>query len=277
MKAWIGGLVMLAATARGACAAGYDDFADGLSAVGRGDNDRAISFFSAAIAAGDLSPGLLPVAYFQRGLAQLNKFDCSAAIPDLSQAIKLKAGYFEALLDRAQANFCNGDSAAAVADFSLADTINHNDTVLWGRGRAYWGEGNYPAALADFAAISAIMPHVKFPYVLLWAAMVKDRMSGFDPKNLAESTNGWPDPVFDLYRGRATPEDVLKDAADDNAKTAANQRCEANFYIAEWWIAQDKPDPAIPLLNAARSGCAKDYVEYDAAGVELARLQKGAK
>src|SRR5215469_16477935 len=91
------GLVLCAAPA---LAAGYDDFADGLTALARDDYDGAIALFTSALAAGDLTANLVPVAHLQRARAYLFKGNCPAATLDLSSAIALRPNYSEAIAMR---------------------------------------------------------------------------------------------------------------------------------------------------------------------------------
>ncbi len=59
-------------------------------------------------------------------------------------------------------------------------------------------------------------------------------------------------------------------AAQDGAEASRlNQQCEANFYIAEWDIAQGQTDDARPLLKDASGNCPKNFVEYSAGRFDL--------
>jgi lipoprotein NlpI len=48
--------------------------------------------------------------------------------------------------------------------------------------------------------------------------------------------------------------------------------CEANFYLAEWWLAKKGEETARPLLEDVRDNCRHDFIEYSAARAELTRL-----
>lgn len=76
----------------------------------------------------------------------------------------------------------------------------------------------------------------------------------------------WPAPIFEFYLGRL-PLETLRTAADTSEKM-----CELNFYLAEWHVSRAETAKAKPLLEAAVAGCPKDFIEYDAAVVELKRL-----
>jgi lipoprotein NlpI len=83
----------------------------------------------------------------------------------------------------------------------------------------------------------------------------------------------WPGPVFQLYAGHAKPEDVLQAAGRGDAMVAKNNLCEAQFYVAEWWLAQKNAAAAKPLLVNARDICLHGSIEHLGALVELGRLK----
>jgi lipoprotein NlpI len=259
-----------------AVAAGYDDFARGLSANNRGDADQAITSFTVALKAGDLNSKLVPVAYVQRAIAYTRKAECALAVSDLTEAIKLRPDYLEAYGLRGYANECTGDGAAAVADYTQAITIKPNAEFYAVRGQARWSAGDFAGAVDDLAQGVKLVP--KATYWVLWQAMAQTRAGTFDANGLADEISaldldGWPDPVLDLYRGKSKPEDVARAAGVGDAKAVTGQRCEANFYTAEWWLAGHNEMAARPLLLDARANCPHDFVEYFFTNVELKRLK----
>ena len=82
----------------------------------------------------------------------------------------------------------------------------------------------------------------------------------------------WPAPVVRLYLGQLTPEALLAAADNPDAKTKANQLCEANFYIGEWDLQQGKKDDATALFRSAAADCPKDFIEREGAEAELKAL-----
>jgi len=262
--------------ATGVRAAGYDDFAQGLSAFNRGDNDRAIALFTSALAAGDLNANLVPVAYLDRARAQLIKGDCASAIPDLSAALKARPDNLEALHIRGDAERCAGSPESAIVDYTQAIALKPDASGYWGRGLSRWDIGDFADAATDFASAAARNP--KWPYPILWFDMARFRAGAFGPAEVRESianlnVDDWPGPLFDLFAGNATPDDVFHAAADGDPKIAADKRCEANFYVGEWWLLKKNPDAAKPLLQDAATNCRHDFVEYFAAATELKRIK----
>lgn len=257
-------------------AAGYDDFALGVSALNRGDADTAIAQLSAAIADGDLSAGLLPSAYFDRARAYLAKANCAAAAADLGSAIKLKPDYPDAYILRASANRCLNDVDAAIADISSAISLRPNADLYAGRGRLHWEKSEFADAAADYGQSAKLKP--KEVYSVLWLEMSRLRAGTLDAAAAqtdieALDLEGWPKPVFDLFLGKTSPETVMKTAAKANTADIVGQTCEANFYTAEWRLAHHDSESAKPLLQAAIDQCPKTFIEYSGARVEMRRLK----
>lgn len=266
---------LLALGATSACAAGYDDFARGLAALNRNDNEAAISNFTAALAAGDLSPNLMPSAYTGRARAHLRKNDCMMAVSDAGDALKVDSDYVEAYLVQGNAEICVGDNASAISDFTRAAGLRESEDVYWGRGRARWAIGDFANAAADFTIASALGPN--HPYPLLWLAVARSRAGTFDRVQMAKNIDrlgltSWPKPIMDLYTGAGNLDDVGRFAGTGDEKAVSAKKCEAHFYVAEWWLAQSNTNAAKALLEDARANCPHDYVEYPAAVAELKRL-----
>jgi lipoprotein NlpI len=268
-----------------AVAAAYDDYADGLSALFLGDADRAVASFTTALKAGDLNANLVPVAYFNRARAYLDKGSCAAAAADLTSAIKLRPDYLDAYERRVAANRCVGDLASADSDCVKLITLKPDTSNYFTCGQVLWQEGNYSGAADDLAKSLALHPaEAHAPYVVLWLAIARLRGGAFDAEAMARDissvdVDGWPAPIFDLYLGKTQPEDVRHAAETGDVSAVNGRRCQTNFYTAEWWLARHNSDAAKPLLVDARANCPHEFMEYFAASAELMRLEapfKGA-
>lgn len=274
IRSGVGGLLCLALSAGCALAAGYDDFAQGLNAVNRGDATGAIADFTSALSAGDLAPGLVPLAYFQRARMRLYKGDCADAKADLDQSVSRKADYSDAYVVRAEADVCLKDRAAAIADETSAIAIKPTAEAYFGRARAHWDGGEFTAAAADFAATSALAP--RNATVVLWFSLARLRAGTFDAAQLADNVDrldldGWPEPLFDYFLGKSSLDDLMKATADDDAAVAARKRCGADFYAAEWQIGHGAAAAAEPLLAEAKAHCGENSIEHAEALLELER------
>jgi lipoprotein NlpI len=264
----------VAGTVQGAHAAAYDDFAQGLSAYERGDFAAAIPAFTAAINAGDLAPNLKPTAYLDRARAYIRIGQCKPALTDLSAPKLLDASNIEITEALALSEACVADFKAADADFTAAITANPLPGLIWARGHERWDAGDFAGAAADFEVTRSAKP--SYAYAVLWLAVAQLRM-GSDEQALAHASDidfgAWPGPVVRLYLGKIQPDVVNAAAAQGDAATVKNQQCEANFYIAEWLLAQKNVDKAKNLLQTAADACPQDFIERRSAKIELDRLR----
>jgi lipoprotein NlpI len=274
LRLWLGSLLALVLGTTGAVAGGYDDFAHGMIAFDRGDDDHAIQSFTAALADGDLNAGLVPVAYLDRARIHIQRGDCAQAASDLSEALKVKADYADAYFSLGLTNLCLADQTAAQTNFTRAIELRPTAEGYFGRSRSLWSIGNFTNAAEDAARALGLSP--RNAYAELWFAMSRQRAGTFDARAFAKNIDvlnwsGWPAPIFLLYEGESKPEDVFLAIGSTQGKLAKERRCEANFYVAEWWIARGDFSVAAPLLEDAKNNCPDDYLEKFAAIVELKR------
>ena len=254
-------------------AAGYDNFANGTSALNRGEIDLAITEFTVALTAGDLSPNLVPTAHFERARAYIRKSQCAAARDDLTDALKLKGDYEDAFVLRATVNRCLGDYKASVDDLSQAIALNALPARYLARGRAHWDAGEFAACAADLRTGYAKMSGERHFGAVLWAEMCELRAGTLSPDDIAKDKSeldldGWPRALFDLFQGRAAPADVDTAAAYGDAANLSRQACEAAFYEAEWQLAGRNEDEAKRLLTKARETCPHNFAEFEAAKID---------
>jgi lipoprotein NlpI len=264
------------AIVRGTFAAAYDDFARGISANLQGDNAQAVISFSAAIAAGDLNATLLPAAYRGRGLANLRLGQCKSAIADLNEFTRLKPGDVQGLELRAEAFACAGEFSAAESDLTQVIVARPERGAFWNRGRIRWRMKQFAGAADDFAHVVELEPENGF--AVLWLELSRARGGALDPKvgehDLHElDSNDWPAPLIKLFLGDAKPENISTAALHGDADKVINQQCEADFYIAEWWLARNDTASAKPLLESAYQKCPKNFIEYAEARFELGTLK----
>jgi tetratricopeptide (TPR) repeat protein len=267
---------LLALCAAGAEAASYDDFAQGLAADQHGDSVLAVTFFTSALAAGDLSAGLLPQAYRGRGLAYLRLRRCDLALADFDAALKLKPDYGDALALRAGAHACRKDFTAALADFSaLIDKAPVAESYA-GRGRLRWETGDFADAADDFAQQLRLAP--SNGYAFLWLESARQHAGTFDAKRAARdadaiSTRHWPGALVSFYVGDETVDEVDREAARPDVAAADAQVCEADFFVGEWLLGHADAAGARTRLQRAADACPRGESERYNATTELERLK----
>ena len=65
---------------------------------------------------------------------------------------------------------------------------------------------------------------------------------------------------------------MRKAALSADPLTERGQRCEADFYIAEWRLLGQDKEAARQLFERAAGECPHSFIEYEMAPVELKRL-----
>jgi len=90
-----------------------------------------------------------------------------------------------------------------------------------------------------------------------------------------DSTN-WPGLGVKFYLGQVTAEQLLAAAADPDAKKDKEQRCDANFLLAEDALLDQDRVHAIARFKASRDNCPRSRGEYEGAAAELRQLEKSA-
>src|ERR1700739_2893109 len=92
-----------------------------------GDTDHGIRLLTDAINSHELGETTLATVYYDRGGMYLAKADYDDAIADADKAVKLWPGYGDALKLRGTAHFAKNDADAAIADFRAASAALPHD------------------------------------------------------------------------------------------------------------------------------------------------------
>lgn len=211
-----------------------------------------------------------PQAYRNRGLLYYRKGLLGSAIIDYAQAIRVKPDYVNAFVGRGNAHFANNENDLALADYNQALQLDQNNANAYARrGYALVTAARYDAAAVDLQRAISISP--RYPYPVLWLHVARMR-SGVDDKaefggNASSlSTTSWPAQIVTFYAGNMTGDGMLA-----SASTTGN-RCEANFYYAEWLLAKRRDTPARTHFRTATQICTVTSYEGPAARAELQRL-----
>lgn len=264
-------------------AGSYDDYTKGLSALSAGRYDLAIQSLSTALNAGDLATPYIPIAHLRRASAYMAIGNCKSAISDFNAPEAAQKTDTEYVFLRLQANLCIGDRAAADRDFSKLLTLRptaHHASIYSYYAIGLWTYGDFSAAGQNFVtAMRLAEPKRKQNiYFALLYAMTAQRAGQFDMaafNAFAEKLpSDWPMPVLNFYRGTITVDEVYRAAADSGAVQAAEQKCEADFYIGEWNIAHGDKIAGAPRIHLAAENCPHTFTEYNLAHIEEKRLTK---
>jgi lipoprotein NlpI len=245
MTRFMAAALLTLACATVASASGLDDANAGLAAAQRGEYDEALRLYSSALAAGDMSPFNVMLAYHNRGNTYQSKGDYKRAIVEYDMAIKLQPEYAEAYFARGRAHFALAQFAAAVTNFRQSLKLEPADA-----------------------------------YSVLWLHLARNRSGTADAGEFSRNAATldrtiWPGPLLDLYLGNTTGQQVRLASTKGDAAAQKETRCEAAFYIGEYQLLAKNPAAAIPLFREAEQSCSYTSDERDAAAVELKRNPVG--
>jgi len=72
-----------------------------------------------------------------------------------------------------------------------------------------------------------------------------------------------------LFLGKTGPDVVLNEARDKDAMRDQGQRCEAQFYLGQHAVLENRQDAAREYFREAVKICPKGFIEYSSARAEL--------
>lgn len=228
--------------------------------------DLAIADYSEAIRLDPKDVGTIA----NRGWAKRKQGDLDGALADFDEAIRVDPTFVRAYYNRGLAWNDRNQYERALADFNEAIKLApKNDIAYHDRGLTRFYTGDYAGAADDLKRSNDLKPE-SFTALRLYIA--RARAGGNALAELQRNagqfkSKDWPRPILDLYLGNRTANDMI------TAAKSAEQRCDAQFYLAEWLLLHNKRDDAIASLRAAMADeCPKYLFEYVAAVVELKRL-----
>lgn len=238
----------------------------GLAYTKKGEYGAAIADFTEAIRFDHNDAR----AFRNRGLAYDYKGEYDRAIADYTEAVRHNPKYAMAFNDRGILYMDKGEYDHAITDFTEAIGLDPQFAMaLRMRGYTYFFKGNFSAAAEDMRRANEIAVH---PYVMLWRSIARARVGEDGVTELAANADqlkskDWPYAVIDMWLGRRTL-DKMRDAA-----STPEQKCEAAYYSAEWYLVHDQRTQAQAGLQEATGLCSKTSVEYEGAVEELKRLR----
>jgi lipoprotein NlpI len=263
-------------------AAGYDDFASGLTANVRGDPDAAVAAFTAALKSGALDSAQTAASYRGRAAAYYDLRQCAAADGDLKTYATMRTLNRESFLLRARIRACLGDGAGAKADWATFAGDKPGPVEYLSFAQMMWGEGLYAEAhSAMLEAVGQLDKAWDRTSIVLWYAAAAERAGKPDPAKLADlfknlDTRDWPAIVLKFYLGKATKDQVLERADSWLAERTTKQLCVANFYLAEWYLAHNDVGTGKALLSDAAAHCPRDRMERAIAADELKLIERSS-
>jgi tetratricopeptide (TPR) repeat protein len=232
----------------------------------KGEYDRAIADYDRAL---ELNPKYAG-AYNNRGLAYGKKGEYDRAIADFGRALKLNPKDAVAYNNRGSAYQAKGEYDRAIADYGRALELNPRYAYAYhNRGHAHFVTGDFAKASEDFLHLLGEIHDATRPMLFRYisrARLGENAAPGLVYNTFFLKTKEWPYAVFELYLGKRLPDATLA------AASKPDEECEANFYVGEWHILQNRPADAEPLLRKVAEAC--PTILYTTAQAELKRLKQ---
>lgn len=257
---------------------GFDDLKAGNAALSQGNDNKAALLLTKSIDSGQLSQQNQVIAFYNRGLAwdHIGKYDKSIA--DYSKAIQLDPNMALVFNNRALVWIHKGEYGKAIADCNEAIRLDPSMArAFFNRGEVHFVQASFREAFRDFMQAQKL--DSGNVYFAIWSFLAHFRGEGLAnysskqmPIEKQFDMNVWPAPVVSMFAGQVGPEVVLSRAADDDAVVQKNQVCEANFYVGELYLLQQKKNQARDYFQKAKRGCPREYIEFMGAIAELKRM-----
>jgi tetratricopeptide (TPR) repeat protein len=285
----------------------YTRVRHGLLWRDKGELARALADFEQAIELRPRDPDALgandPRPELARGEALRDSDRADAARAAVDAVVKRLPDYAPGYQQRALIELIVlGDAKSAAEDFATAiskgyahrrsnDYLNAGIAVVEQQyGLQHTSTDTRPMLAADVPFYPAI------DYLLIWRHIARLRAGQPDPDYLddvrrigldasaGKDLSGipvrpairrrvlWPTQIVALFAGQTTPAVVVAAAGATPGDFARRQRvCEANFYVAEYWLTNNDAAQAQALLQSAVDACPPGASEAAFARAELRR------
>lgn len=227
----------------------------------QGDYDRAIADYSNA------------GAFLERGLVYQKIGDYDRAIQDFTESLRPFPDFVRGHEQRCEAYLLKGDYQHAIKDCTEALRLqlqicrncqSSNNYVNRGLARLYAGDAE--SAYEDFSHSPPLWADVWL--YLAHAPTGKDAQNQLKEHFLGSAPDTWPGPMFRLFFGDSTPEEVISTAGNNE-----KQRCEADLYLGEYYSLQGNRAQAQSLFQGVTERCAETLLESRIARAELKRME----
>ncbi|WP_395015289.1 tetratricopeptide repeat protein [Dongia sp.] len=238
--------------------------------------DKAAEDYDAAI---ERDPDL-PLSYVARGNFHSQLGQDTEALADFARAITLYPGSSAAHSGRAYALLQQGDYRGAIKSFDQA--MKYDDKAsyaLGGRASVYQVIGDHEASLRDYKKAVELDPSEPFIKLLYFVEQLHAGQAEAAKKNFVEFAadpryEDWPRTLARFFAGEIDAAAVERVAAE--AKTDFDKMARAfdrDFYLGQAaLIAGDNPE-AVKRLGAVVATGERQYMEYNIAAAEVAKLK----
>lgn len=147
-------------------------------------------------------------------------------------------------------------------------------------GRDAFYAAHAQEAIEELRKARAIAPF--YGYATLWLHTFRKQNGENDAAEFAANANHvdqtqWPRPLIAHLLGQTTEQELRAQAiSGTNEADRVGQICEADYFLGMQELGREAREGGLALIKSAVEHCPKDYVEYQAAKLELARQNAAA-
>jgi tetratricopeptide (TPR) repeat protein len=247
--------------------------------IGRGSVLKIMKKYDSAIR--DLSQAIKidPVntyAYFGRSACYLRLKQYNKAIADCKKILTINPNYFVAYHELGNIYLLSGDIKQGLRCFEIAaKNVPTNALFQCGCGYANLFAGNYRKSADGFKKAYDLNPYHQYFGVLY--GLAEQRAGGNSQAFLEKcmkinNFRSWPRPLYELFAGKITPAQCLGKVETADKHSAKEQKCEAYFYIGEYYLIKKDKAKASEYFKKCISTGVDWYHEYHLSKTELKRL-----
>jgi lipoprotein NlpI len=220
-------------------------------------------------------------ALVRMGIEQAESRKYSNALDAFDRAIKQDANLAPAFYWRGRTYFCLGKVKESVADFDrYLELAPRFASQQWERGITLYYAGDYAGGAKQFELYQTYHDNDVENSVWRYLCVARDKNVAEAQKTMLPIQNDTRVPmmqIYDLYRGKLRPEEVLAAAkAGEPSEAALNARLfYAHLYLGLWYEAAGDKKRAAEHVQKAESHKIGHYM-WDVARVhnELRRAEK---
>ena len=222
-----------------------------------------------------------PASYISRGNFRSQVGRDSEALADFDRALQLYPSAADAYSGRAYVYIQQGKLKEAVSAFDKALTFDDKASyVLGGRASAYQIIGDHDSALRDYAKAVELDPSEPFIKLLMLveqarAGKLQEARKGFSDFAADARFDDWPRKLAECLAGEidvATLEKLADSGSDYERQARSFDR---DFYLGQAALLAGDTAGAQKRLQAVVDTGDRQYIEYNIAAADLARLGNG--
>ncbi len=217
-------------------------------------------------------------AWLGRGWARVANGAFADAAGDFQRGIALRPDVADGYFGRGWALEQAGDREQAIGQYgeAIRRQPDHAE-AYFSRGVLQFMAGRMAAAARDFAAVRQRATGQLKDYALLWRYVSEARGGVIAPTVTLDAWRDdkpWPGMLAKLFRGQATPTQVLVAAKDRDPVRQRENECIALFFLGQQRLIAGDATGAAEYFRRTLATGVTHFRQYAAARAELDRLTK---